>query len=329
MSNKFCNKHHLFFKTNYDLMCDPSVEMKFYRTLYSIGEKQFALIDKVLLERITKNWDSIKDYLSLVHKIAKTINATGNIKGFQIEDVIKDFNVIYKKIRGPKTFLKYMKAFVYRNNIYGEMKELLLILSNKERCEILLNKNLGRERCSKRFIEKIVKLANGDFNIIVRLLFPKVVTLKNTLGKPEYESIYRMFRCLQLIEKHGLDPLKTLGIKIKLPRVDLKKVLDELELNYIIESRNDFDDKPVEINSVSEYILLMKQRGHNLWYTINFIWDNLYGAECKLPCCDQHSTVLGINNIELQKTNYNIALKLFILCREGYISSINIFQNFE
>jgi hypothetical protein len=75
----------------------------------------------------------------------------------------------------------------------------------------------------------------------------------------------------------------------------------------------------------------MKQRGHNLWYTINFIWDNLYGKDCKFPqsVSANHSMVSGINDIELQKTNYNMALKLFILCREGYISSINIFQNFE
>ena len=67
-------------------------------------------------------------------------------------------------------------------------------------------------------IEKIVKLADGNMNILIKLLYPKVKSIKNYFGKIEYETAYMLFKCLKLMEKHKLDPIKTLKLYVKLSK---------------------------------------------------------------------------------------------------------------
>jgi len=233
-------------------------------------------------------------------------------------------------MKNSGTFLKHMTKFIYRKNLYAEVKELLFILSNKYSCEIILNKDLSKENCSKRYIEKIIKLANGNMNILIKLLYPKVKSVKNYFGKIEYETAYMFFKCLKLMEKHKIDPVKGLKLDIKLTKPKkLNEILEDLELNYIMKSGNDFDDKKFDVRSISEYILLLKKRGHTLWYAVNFVWNNIYGCGDCIINEITNSNVVSMNNIELQKQNYLTAIKIYIMCREGYISNINVFQNFE
>ena len=328
MTNKFCNENYLFFQKNYNILNDTKIEMNFYRLIYSLDEKKHKILDEILLEKIRQNWNAVQHYLVLLKSTFKQIKSAGNLEGFQIEHLMKDFKVAEKNIKTPKTFLKYVKALIYRKNLYNEVKELLLILSNKYTCELILNKNLKKEKCSKKYIEKVIKLANGHFDILCKLLYPKTTSLKNGFGKEEYNTVYKFFRCLRLMEKHEIDPIKALKIKVpkKPTNKDVSRVLDELEVNYIIESGNDFDDKPETVNGISEYILLMKRRGHSLWYTINYIWKHLYGKEPEGDICN--ANVVSNYEIEMQKGGYKTTIKLFVLCRDGFISNINIFQEF-
>ena len=64
-----------------------------------------------------------------------------------------------------------------------------------------MNENLRKEKCTKKYIEKIVKLSDGNLNILIKLLFPKVKGIKNYFGKIEYETVYMLFKCLKLMEK--------------------------------------------------------------------------------------------------------------------------------
>ena len=38
-------------------------------------------------------------------------------------------------------------------------------------------------------------------------------------------------------------------------------------------------EKLEKVKNIAEYILLLKKRGHSLWFTINYIWKYLYGRE--------------------------------------------------
>lgn len=330
MSNKFCNTHHLFFKKNLDILNNKDNEIKFYRTLYTLNKDKIELLNKIFLEKITKNWVYIENYLKNLRKIVKVVKSSGNLKDFEIEKMIDEYLSLEKNMKNSGTFLKHMTKFIYRKNLYAEVKELLFILSNKYSCEIILNKDLSKENCSKRYIEKIIKLANGNMNILIKLLYPKVKSVKNYFGKIEYETAYMFFKCLKLMEKHKIDPVKGLKLDIKLTKPKkLNEILEDLELNYIMKSGNDFDDKKFDVRSISEYILLLKKRGHTLWYAVNFVWNNIYGCGDCIINEITNSNVVSMNNIELQKQNYLTAIKIYIMCREGYISNINVFQNFE
>ena len=330
MSNKFCNTHHLFFKKNLDILNNKDNEIKFYRTLYTLNKDKIELLNKIFLEKITKNWGKIQNYLKNLRKIVKVVKTSGNLKDFEIERMIDEYLSLEKKMKSPETFLKHITKFIYRKNLYAEVKELLFILSNKHSCEIILNKDLSKEKCSKRYIEKIIKLANGNINILIKLLYPKVKSVKNYFGKIEYETAYMFFKCLKLMEKHKIDPIKGLKLDVKLTKPKkLKEILEDLDLNYIMESGNDFDDKKFDVRSISEYILLLKKRGHTLWYAVNFVWNNIYGCGDCIVNEITNSNVVSMNNIELQKQNYLTAIKIYIMCRESYISNINVFQNFE
>ena len=328
--SKFCNNNHLFFKKNLEILNNKNNEVKFYRTLYTMNKDKLKILNEFFLQRINKNWVYIRKYLKNIKNILKTIHSTGNLKDFEIDKMILEFLALEKKMRKPEDFLRYMTSFVYRDNLYNELRELLLILSNKHSCEILMNEKLRKEKCSKKYVEKIVKLSDGNLNILIKLLFPKVKGIKNYFGKIEYETVYMLFKCLKLIENHNLDPIKQLRLSVcHKKRDDIKKILEDIELEYIIKSGNDFDDKPIEVNSVSEYILLMKRRGHTLWYTVDFIWKNIYGGKECIRGEISNSNVVSINNVELQKHNYLTAIKIYLLCRDNLISNINIFQNFE
>jgi len=326
MTNKFCNENYLFFEKNYNLLNDKSVELNFYKTIYSLDIKKHQIIDEILLNKIKENWKGIDIYLNLGKNVFEQLKKSGNLKNFQVENLINDFLIIEKKIKSPKTFLQYMKTFIYRKNLYNEIKELLLILSNKYTCELILNEKLKKEKCTKKYIEKIVVLANGSFDILTKLLYPKINAIKNNFGKEEYENVYKFFKCLKLMEKHNINPLQILNIEKPSKPKNIEKILDELEINYLIDTGNDFDEKIENVKSIAEYILLLKKRGHSLWFTINYIWKYLYGEE--LLGSIHKTNAISSNNIENQKNSYNFALKLFILCEDGFVSNINIFQEF-
>ena len=107
-------------------------------------------------------------------------------------------------------------------------------MSNKYTCELILNKNLKKEKCSKKYIEKVIKLANGNYDILIKLIYPKIFKFKNEFQKKEYENIYKFFTCLKLIEKYDLNPLKLLNINVpnKPTNKTINRILDELELQY-------------------------------------------------------------------------------------------------
>ena len=327
MTNTYCNENYLFFEKNYNLINDKNIEMKFYRMIYSLDEQKYIILDEILLNKIKENWKGIEKYMNMVENVIKKLKLAKNLEGLQVEKLMDDFLSTKKLIENPETFLKYMKIFIYRKNLYNEIKELLLILSNKYTCELILNKNLKKEKCSKKYIEKVIKLANGNYDILIKLIYPKIFKFKNEFQKKEYENIYKFFTCLKLIEKYDLNPLKLLNINVpnKPTNKTINRILDELELQYIIDSNNDFDDKLEKVNNISEYILLMKKRGHTLWYIINYIWKNIYGKDPEGNI--YNSNIVSSNNIELQKMNYLIAIKLYKLCDDGFISSTNIFHN--
>ena len=326
MTNKFCNENYLFFEKNYNLLNDKSVELNFYKTIYSLDIKKHQILDEIIMNKIKENWKGIDIYLNLVKDVFKQLKKSGNLNEFQVNNLINDFLIIEKKIESPETFLQYMKTFIYRKNLYNEIKELLLILSNKYTCELILNEKLKKEKCTKKYIEKIVRLSNGSLDILTKLLYPKVTAIKHNFGKEEYENVFKFFKCLKLMEKHNINPLKALNIGKPNKPKNIEKILDELEINYLIDTGNDFDNKLENVKSIAEYILLLKKRGHTFWFTINYIWKYLYGKE--LLGKIHKTNAISNNNIENQKNSYNFALKLFILCEDGFISNINIFQEF-
>jgi hypothetical protein len=81
------------------------------------------------------------------------------------------------------------------------------------------------------------------------------------------------------MEKHKINPFEALNIKKPKKPKNIEKTMDELEINYLIDTGNDFDEKLEDVKSIAEYILLLKKRGHSLWFTINYIWKYLYSNE--------------------------------------------------
>ena len=108
MSNKFCNTHHLFFKKNLDILNNKDNEIKFYRTLYTLNKDKIELLNKIFLEKITKNWVYIENYLKNLRKIVKVVKSSGNLKDFEIE---LDYN-IHEYITNSEVELKHTKTKV-------------------------------------------------------------------------------------------------------------------------------------------------------------------------------------------------------------------------
>lgn len=69
MTNKFCNENYLFFEKNYNLLNDKSVELDFYKTIYSLDVKKHQILDEIIMNKIKENWKGIDIYLNLARSV--------------------------------------------------------------------------------------------------------------------------------------------------------------------------------------------------------------------------------------------------------------------
>ena len=158
-------------------------------------------------------------------------------------------------------------------------------------------------------------------------IYEKYEGNNNIWSHPQYEEAYKMFKTLFIIKRYFEHPLKLLKVKYHLSKpYDLDKILENLKLNYVLETKkNNLENK--NIKSVGEFIILMKQSGFNLWYTIDFVMKNIY-KNYSIENKDIRNYIYGNSNVEYQKNNNLLAIKAFLLCEKGFVTNSNIFQNF-
>ena len=150
-----------------------------------------------------------------------------------INDIVK----IQDNIKTYRTFIKYVPKILNDPNIYQTIKEFLYILSEKKRCKFLVDQNLKKGKLDKNYIKNIVSVLGNNLNLLKEFIFIKYEGNNNSWGKVEYESAYKMFKTLNIIDKYFDDPLKLLNIKCNLGKMDsLDNIIENLELNYILKN---------------------------------------------------------------------------------------------
>jgi hypothetical protein len=234
---------------------------------------------------------------------------------------------MYNKIKNPDTFMENVPDLLKKQNIYLILKEFIYILSNKKRCKLLVEDDLRSKKLNKEYIKNIIDILGKNLNLIKEFIFLKYTGNNNNWGNKQYESAYKMFKTLLIIEPFYDKPLKLLGIKYSLSKPDkVEKIIENMEIDYVLKTKkNNLNGK--DVKSISEFIILMKKSGFNLWFSINFVWNHIY-TKWAIDNI-QNSNVNGNNNIEYQKSNNLLGIKIYLLCKKGFITSSNIFQNFN
>ena len=217
----------------------------------------------------------------------------------------------------------------FLKRLYILVKQFVFILSNKKRCKFLVESDLRKKKLNRKYISDITDIVGSNINLLKMFIYDKYEGNQNKWSHHQYDSAYIMFKILLIIQKYYEHPLKLLKIKYNLSKpYPLKQILENLQINYVLETKkNNLNGK--NIKSISEFIILMKQSGFDLWFTIDFIMKNIYESYHIEEKNIKNFNIYGNTNVEYQKSNNLLGIKIYLLCKKGFITNSNIFQNFS
>ena len=325
MGKSICDKNCDYFNELYKKLNNSNNEILFYKLS---SESLDNATKKKLINMVKTNWDDIKFYLNKINEVAIYLQNNKNFEGTEFMELINEIIESYKKIKTVNSFMKIASKIIQKRNIYILVKQFVYILCNKKRCKFLVESDLRSKQLNKSYIRDIIDIVGTNINLVKMFIFNKYEGNHNKWSHKQYESAYEMFKTLLIIEKYYEHPLKLLKIKYSLSKpYPLDKILENLEINYVIETKkNNLNQK--NIKTISEFIILMKQSGFDLWFTIDFIMKNIYSQYSIENTNIKNFNIEGNSNVENQKNNNLLAIKIYLLCKKGFITNSNIFQNF-
>ena len=138
-----------------------------------------------------------------------------------------------------------------------------------------------------------------------------------------------MFETLFIIKKYykeNYKSFKKLNINFKIvKKTDPVDIIKNLLKKFNIIKFSNGTIKSA--NNVSDFLIKVKKLGYDMWFTIPFIFDTIY-EKYKLDNI-MESYTFGSDKIYFQKMNNILGIMCYILVCEGFITNINIFQNFN
>jgi hypothetical protein len=187
--------------------------------------------------------------------------------------------------------------------------------------------SINFHKTTKPIITKVVIAFRDNLNTLNQIISKIYIGDKNPFGNVCYTSAYAMFETLLIMKQYFKDPLKMLKIKFTGKPVNKNNLITSLcaKYNKVRLLQDNIDTK--KIKNVSTFILTLKKLGYDMYFTIPLVFDTIYPKHVLDKI--QESYVIGSKNIYHQKLNNKIGIMCFILTDNNYISSSNIFNNFN
>lgn len=298
----FCEKHNEEFKLYYEYLTNPIYEnviILFLKYIYHdrIKNKIYTMIKenhKYILNILKKI-----DIIIYFYQQNNLINRSeiGHFFQFYINNCQNiNFN------NNDDLFKLFYKLITYEKCI-PVLKECFYIFSNYRACIYFMTPSINFYKTKKEIISKVIYSFKDNLNTLNQIISKTYIGDINPWGSPYYSTAYAMFETLYILNKYYKNPLKALNIK------------------FIVKEKN---NKNININHI---MIELRKLGYDLWYVIPFVFDKIF-IKYSISGIED-SITFGYKKIYKQKMNNLIGLMSFILLKEGYISSTNIFKKFN
>ena len=324
MKKNICNNCN-YYNNLYNLLISNEEYIINYIQLFKIKKVK----NKIQL-LINEKWDLILEHINIFDNIIIELKKNKNLKKSLIGNLIKEYDKIKKNIRNKNNFYENILKFIDRENFYNEIKQILFILSNNKRCNLLVYDRERHSKISKKYIEKLLEKFKKDLNLLKSYLIRDIIKLNWGLDCRELQKMYYL---LHLINEKYKNPLIIFNVKysykkkyknIKKRDIEYNKDLIKTLLTESVLKYNKGDTNLISIDNISSLILHLKKT-LSIWEIIDLIFDEIFEINLKNI---QDSIIYKHNNIEYQRNNNRYAFKLFILVKHNLINNINIFQGF-
>lgn len=295
--NKECNKYNIILK---DWTSSNNKKIINTYIIYLNYEK----IKLFIYLLIKNNWELIDNIIKKnkkkINKIIKS-NNNNNFFKFYINNL---FTVLNKCNSYQNTYIEFYKLINY-NNFIDIITLGLLIINDLKLCNLIINFNIKNINIKKLDLLIInTKFNINYFNIILNNIIPNQRT---DWGDIKYTTAYSMCKSLLILSKYYKNPIKKLGIKLVLNKINSfnqskKYISNKLKKNNI----NITDD----VNNYDKYLFLLKKNNINLWETIKLLFNSIYP---KHVLSNVHDSIINNNVLEIENNKIGIFCYILII----------------
>jgi len=330
----FCNDNinNKKYKKYYDFLNNPQnifITTQFMKFLYT------ETIKNKLSKLIKKNKNEIKKSIENAHIIIDFYDKNENVRNSPIGQFFQYFKdkIIHIKLTDDKQLLALFYKLIEYPSLLSILKECFYIFSNYRACLYFMTPSINFKTCSKDKIELYIKYFASNQNTLTSLISKIYIGDKNPWGSPYYSTAIAMFETLNILGMHyetkNYNILKKIKIStnIKLIHKTKKAQIDALLKKFDMNKINKKDNiKNENLFNISQFIIILKKMGYDIWFVIPLIFDTLYKYDFKGI---QESNILGYQKIYHQKINLKIGVMIYILTLDGFITNMHIFNNFN
>jgi len=324
----FCKEHNKEFKLYYDYLNNPVYLSVLLTCLKYINHEK---IQKKILEMIIQNHDLVLDKLNKIDIIISYYIQNNLINKSEIGKFFYFYQINKKNIdtNNYKDLLRLFNKLISYERCISLLKECFYIFSEYRACIYFMTPSINFNNTKKNIIEKIIISFRDNINTLNQIISKVYLGDKNPWGSIYYSSAYSMFETLFIIKKYYEVPFDILNIKFIInKKLNKLKIIKELCDKYNQIKLKDNEKLDInKIHSISQFIIILKKKGYDLWFAIQFIFNTIY-TDYEIIGLDD-SEIIGNKKIYLQKSNNKLGLMCYILSVNGYITNINIFKNFN
>jgi hypothetical protein len=330
----FCQEHNEEFKKYYNFL---NSSIGYQITLQYLNYLHNDKLKEHILNLIKKNHKYIIDRLNKIdiiisfYKQNKLINKSEIGKFFSFYEIHKNKT----DIKNDKQLFELFYKLISYNGCLDVLKECFYIFSDYRSCIYFMTPSVNFNKVTSKnkiLIKNVIHNFRDNLNTMNQVISHVYSGTKTPWGSHLYTMGYSMFETLMIIKQYFKNPLKEINIEFSIKKECNKKdIIKKLCYNYHMKKfkNSNIDDKINEkhVNNVSQFILILKRLGYDLWFVVYLVFDTIYPIYkfkgITLPIIYTHE------KIQLQMKNNELGVMCFILTENGFITNSNIFNNFN
>jgi hypothetical protein len=327
----FCEEHNAEFKEIYNKLNNP-VYMAIVPIILNTINTQ--IMRNKILNMIIENHQTVIQKLNTIDIIISYYKENNLINKSEIGKFFSFYEEHRNNINinSHKHLLELFYKLISYDKCITVLKECFYIFSEYRACIYFMTPSIDFYNTQPDIIDNVILKFRDNTNTLNQILSKIYLGDNNPWQSKYYSSAYSMFETLFIIKKYFKSPLNKLNIKFNVFKECPKnKIINNICKKYHDKkfTNSDFDNKlnSKNINNISQFIINLKRLGYDMWFVIPLVFDAIYESYELLGV--QEGLLIDGIKIYQQKMNNKLGIMCFILADEGYISNVNIFNNFN